>query len=378
MIIYGTNSYVLKSFSAADLGIYTGGYEQYRFQKILKYFHLYWIPLFPTGSEYVFSKPGSSEKYIAPDGFRQLMQGHGVAWWKHLGGFALPLLAMFGFGAYSASNSMDEARYQKQAMAEKQEVQKMASDTAEQKACARKVNGVYQLVLKNYEEHTEKFSKIDTSLSKVMMQMLNARFSITDSTTNFTDSNTFIYHHSFSNYIYDDKNVVNVEDIDEVWNSNRVDKNICEWYKTGMQKDKVESFYPSNFMAANNVIKKKKYLAVMRINGIATPKVFGEAIAKRDVNSYDKKVNAASPAYETGYVSANVYMYDLETKKPMFDFKVFAHNSETISTYGQRGENISSQLERNLYSDLGNNLNNEVRYALRILNRRIDKERLQY
>ncbi len=370
MIIYGTNSYVLKKFTPTELGLYTGGYEQFTFQKIQKYFHLYWIPLIPTGTEFVFSRPGSSEKYIAPDNIRQLMQSAGIPWWKHLGGFALPILAMLGFGAYNASESMDRARYEKESLAQKTEVKKMASDTANQKQYARKVNSVYQLVLKNYEEHTEKFSKIDTSLSKIMMLMLNARMSITDTTTNFTDSNTFFYHHIFDNYIYNDKNEVNLENVDVEWNSNGVSRDICDWYKTGMPKESVERFYPSSFVAANNIIKNKKFLAVIRVNGIATPKVLTEAVAKRNLKSYNKKENAASPAFETGFATANVYMYDLETRNQMYQFKVFAHNSETINTYGSRDENISNKLERNLYSDLGNNLINETKYALRIMQRK--------
>lgn len=373
MIIYGTNSYVLKSFTPQELGLYTSEYEKYHFQKILKYFHLYWIPLFPTGSEYVFSKAGSSDKFHAPEGFRQLMQAHNVPWWKHLGGFALPLLALFGFGTYSASNSMDEARYQKREMAQKMEVKKLATDTVNQKAYARKVNGVYQLVSKNYEEHTEQFSKIDTSLSNVLSLLFKARMSVTDTTTNFTDSNTFIYHSIFDNYTHNDKNEVDLENIDVEWNSNGVSKDVCDWYKSGMPKEAIEKFYPSSFMAANNVIKNKKFVAVMRVNGIAMPKVFREAIANRKTNSYNKKENAAAPAYESGYASANVYVYDLETKKQMFQFKIFAHNSETISTYGQRGENISSQLEINLYSDLGYNLVKETKFALRIIKRKTEE-----
>ncbi len=370
MIIYGTNSYVLKNFTPTELGLYTGGYEQFTFQKILKYFHLYWIPLFPTGSEYVFTRPGSSEKYIAPDNIRQLMQSAGIPWWKHLGGFALPIVAMLGFGAYNASESIDHARYEKESLAQKAEVKKMASDTANQRKYARKVNGVYQLVSKNYEEHSEKFSKIDTSLSKVMMLMLNARFSITDSTTNFTDSNTFIVHPNFDNYLSDDKNTADLENVDNVWSSAGVSSEIRDWYKTGMPQQAVERFYPSSFVAANNVIKNKKYVAIVRVNGLAIPTVLREAIANRKPNSYNKKENAASPAYESGYATANVYMYDLETKKPMYQFKVFAHNSETINTYSSRDENISNKLERNLYSDLGSNIIFETKYALRIMQRK--------
>jgi hypothetical protein len=90
MILWGTNSYTLKTFKPEDLGLYTNEYDKYTFQISQNYFHLYFIPLIPTGTTYSFKKHGSNDKFHAPESFRSLMMQHSVPFWHRLGAWAIP------------------------------------------------------------------------------------------------------------------------------------------------------------------------------------------------------------------------------------------------------------------------------------------------
>lgn len=379
MIIFGTRSYELKSFKPEELGLYTNEYEKYTFLILQNYFHLYWIPLFPTGTTYAFRKAGSSDKFNAPDSFKQLMEQQQFPWWHRLGAWAIPIIALVIFTFASISQRAEHAKYASQMIEEKKEVAAITKDTAALSQYPQKINTIYNLVRKKFEEKKEKFSKIDTSLSKVMGALLTARFSVTDTTTDFSDDNTIIYHNDYDKFIFDDKNELDEMNLDEIWNVSgidRVNSNIIDWYKSGM-KDEVKDFNASSLKHANEIIGNKKYLAIMRINGFATPIVFSEE-AKQKIRKQNDDYKKASdvPTYEGGYASANVYVYDVEKNTYKYQFKVFAHNSETISTYQSRYESGNDKLLTNLHQDLMRNLKKEVEYALRLREREVKEDDL--
>jgi hypothetical protein len=379
VIVWGSRSYVLKNFKPEDLGLYTNEYDKYNFQIIQNYFHLFWIPLLPTGTTYAFTKAGSSDKFHAPDSFKQLMMEHRIPWWHRLGALAIPIIALVVFIFSSISEKAAHAKYAAQMVEEIKEVAALTSDTAALGEYPKKINAIYNLVRKNFEEKKEKFAKIDTSLSKVISLMLTARLSVNDTTTNFTDENTIIYHNEYDQFIFDDKNELNEKNLDEMWNVSGLDhvnNNIINWYKSGM-KDEVKDFNASSLKHANEIIGAKNYLAVMRITGFSTPIVFSEEV-KQKVRKENAEYKRASdvPTYEGGYASANVYVYDLEKNTFKYQFKIFAHNSETINTYHSRYESSDDKLLINLHQDLMHNLNKEVAYALRIREREVKEDDL--
>jgi predicted transposase YbfD/YdcC len=379
ILVWGLRSYVLKNFKPEDLGLFTNEYDKYTFQIVQNYFHLFWIPLLPTGTTYLFTKAGSSDTFHAPDSFKQLMMQHRIPWWHRLGALAIPIIGLLIFVFSSLSERAEHAKYAAQMVEEKKEVAALTADTAALREYPQKINTIYNLVRKNFEDKKEKFAKIDTSLSKVLGLMLGARFSIADTTTNFSDDNTIIYHNDYDKYIFDDKNELDEKNLDEIWNVSgldRVNSNIIDWYKSGM-KDEVKDFNASSLKHANEIIDDKKYLAVMRITGFATPIVFSEEVKqKMRKENEDYKKASDVPTYEGGYASANVYVYDLEKNSFKYQFKVFAHNSETIQTYHSRYESNNDKLLINLHQDLMQNLNKEVEYALRIREREVKEDEL--
>lgn len=380
MIVFGTRSYELKSFKPEELGLYTNEYEKYTFLILQNYFHLYWIPLFPTGTTYAFRKAGSSDKFHAPESFQQLMMQQQFPWWHRLGALAIPILALVGFILFTVSEKMEHAKYAKQFEADKKEMTSLLSDKTTLQKYAQKVKVVDELVLKNYKDKKENFVKIDTSFSKVMEQLLKARFSMNDTTTAFDEKNTIIYHYNFNSFIQNEKNEVDEKALADIWetfggNGNYVNSNVIKWYKSGMTNNDIENTNPISLESTNDIIEDKKYLAVMRINGFASPILNNDAIKQNISKSKDdNKSNNDIPAYVGGYVSANVYVYDIEKNTFMYQFKIFAHNSETIHTYQSDYENIDAKVLNNLHRDLLQNLNKEIEYALRIGEREVKED----
>jgi hypothetical protein len=379
MILWGTNNYTLKKFKPEDLGLYTNEYDRYTFQISQSYFHLYFIPLIPTGTNYTFSRHGSSDKFHAPENFRKLMEQHSIPFWHRLGAWALPLIAAIGFFIFSISSKMEHAKYEKQAMAMKSQMETLTKDTAKLSQYPQKINSVYEIIRNNFNDKKEGYSKIDTSSDEVFMAYLQTLGSVKDTVTNFTDSNTIIFKKGNGGYgfafLQDEKNEISDEDIDIKWGGDYSIENTIKWYKDGMQKEGLNNINPDNFENANEVIANKKYIAVIRLNGVTRPTVISEAIESSRYKKEDEisKMNSKpTPGYNTGFAKANVYLYNIETKKLLFTFKVFAQNSSTISTYTRSNENASGAVREKLENDLSTNLINEVEYALRIKQRKND------
>jgi hypothetical protein len=373
-IVWGNGKYVLKNCTATDLGLYTNEYEKYSFQIIQKYFHLFWIPLLPTGVVYTFKKAGSSDQFHVPDSIKQLMMQQQIKWWYKLGGFALPLLIIAGVVIFNISEKADNARYAKIYEQDKAEIASIIANKDSLQKFVQKIQGIDELVRKNYKDKKEGFAKIDTSLQKIMTMLITARLSYTDTTDKFNNDNTLVYHYPENAFIQDEKNELNEKMLEDIWESYGVSgsyasSTVIKWYKDGMINDDIKSVNPIQISSTNDIIDDKAYLVVMRINGFASPKIDNEAIQKRANRTATRNsLDPETPAFETGYVTANAYVYNIAEKKLMFTFKVFAHNSNSITTMGRNNDAQINVLDQ-LHGDLIRNLNNEVAYTLNIKER---------
>jgi hypothetical protein len=377
MILWGTNNYTLKRFKPEDLGLFTDEYDKYSFQVTQSYFHLYFIPLFPTGTNYTFSRHGSSDKFHAPENFRQLMEQHSIPFWHRLGAWAIPLIGALGFFIFSINSKMENARYEKQAMAMKSEMETLTKDTAKLSQYTQKINNVYEIINSNFNEKKEGFSSIDTESSEVLLAYIEARGSVKDTVTSFTDYNTLIFKKGNGSYgtalLQNENNEITDEDIQLKWGGDYSTENTIKWYKNGMPKDGINDISPDNFEGANDAIASKKYIAVIRLNGLTQPSVNRDAIENSrnektdEISKMNKKPTAG---FNTGVAKANVYMYEVDSKKLLFKFKILAQNSSSISTYSTRNDDVSSAVKERFQNDLANNLKEEVKYALRIKQRK--------
>jgi hypothetical protein len=294
---------------------------------------------------------------------------------EKLGGFALPLLLIAGGMIYSISEKVDKAKYAKQYEEEKAQIASMTADKTALQKYAQKLVTINELVQKNYTDKKESLKKIDTSLSKVMSLMITSRLSYADTTNKFNDSNTIIYHYNLNDLIQEENNELNEENLKDIWesfatSSSYANSTVIKWYKDGMVNNDIENVNPRDLESTNRIIDNKKYLVVMRLSGFTSPKIDNETIQKRANRSSSRNtLDAETPAFETGYLTANAYVYNIEEKKLMFIFKVFAHNSNSITTMSRSNDAQINVLE-NLHRDLLRNLYDETLYTLNIKERK--------
>jgi hypothetical protein len=367
-IVWGTNHYVLKTLSPSQLGLNPLEFNKYTFKIIQKYFHLFWIPLLPTGVNYVVQKQGLSDKYHAPHDIESLMKQHRVPFWHHLGSVALPILLIIGLIYYNVNEKIQNNRYRNLAIAEQKETEKLTSDTAALRPISNKVTTLFSLIATNYKEQKEGFKKIDTSLNKLLPLYLESRMGSKDSNTLFTEKNTLIYHNDFRDFVSQQNDEYDETKLENSWYAQGISSSVVKWYKTGMQKENQSNVYLDDLKKANESISAKKYIAVLRFTGIAAPTLNMNAIQNAKANRKEESSNKeeATPAYESGYATGTVYVYNLETKKIITQFKVLSGNSNSISTMTMNGESVGGTIRSQLENDLIHNLEKEVKYGLRI------------
>jgi hypothetical protein len=370
-IVWGTNHYVLKTLSSSNLGLNPVEFNKYSFQIIQKYFHLFWIPLLPTGVHYVVKKQGLSDKYHAPHEIESLMKQHRVPFWHHLGSVALPILFILGLVYYNVNDKMERNRYQRQAIAQQKETQQLTSDTTALRPISNKVATLFSLIENNYNDQKVSFNKIDTSLKKLLPLYLESRLGSKDTSTLFSEKNTLIYHSDFRDFVNHQKDEYNKDELENNWYAQGISSSVIKWYKMGMPKENASNIYPDDFKKTNEHLNEKKYIAVVRFTGIIAPIVNIEAVQNARNSRKEDPTNKheATPAYESGYATGSVFVYNIETKKLVTQFKVLANNSNSISTMTMNGQSVGGTIRTQLENDLAHNLDNEVKYGLRISKR---------
>lgn len=112
-IIFGHNSFVIKRISPKELGLENNPeMKNAEIQLIQKYVHLYFIPVFPIGQEWILRKDGKSY-HLINDLQHKLLYSYPSR--VHVGAFALPLILILGFFGYftyeKISNYQSEKRY---------------------------------------------------------------------------------------------------------------------------------------------------------------------------------------------------------------------------------------------------------------------------
>ncbi len=375
-IVWGSNHYVLKTLSPAQLGLNPLEFNKYSFQIIQKYFHLFWIPLLPTGVNYIVKKQGLSEKYHAPHDIEALMKQHRVPFWHHLGSVALPILFIMGFTYYNVNEKIQNNRYRNQAIAQQKETEKLTADTAALRPVLNKVTALYTLLKNNYTDEKGSFKKLDTAINKLLPLFIESRMGCKDTSTLFTEENTLLYHSNFRDFVSQQTDEYNEDKVEDSWYGQGISSSVLKWYKAGMSKENQSNIYLNDLKKTNETISAKKYLTVVRYTGIAAPTINMEAIEnsrasrKEESNSNE----AGTPAYESGYAAGTVYVYNLESKKLITQFKVLAGNSSTIRTLTMNGQSVGGSIRSQLENDLQNNLEKEVKYGLRIHKRKESME----
>lgn len=109
MIVYGWNSFKIKSFSPVELGIVSTEWEGYTFEARQKYFHLFWIPFFGIGKVYVIRK--GNDMFEMPQEFIDTIKSR-ASIRSPFYTFTIPLIALAVITYMSIQSSIAESRFE--------------------------------------------------------------------------------------------------------------------------------------------------------------------------------------------------------------------------------------------------------------------------
>jgi hypothetical protein len=107
-IVFGINSFKAHTFTPEELGIPNESKVDLKFEVRQKYFHLFWIPTFGIGKDYILHKDGGA--YELPSHYVEHIKNTGkvkTPWYT----FALPLLVLLGVLGYWANEEYQKFSY---------------------------------------------------------------------------------------------------------------------------------------------------------------------------------------------------------------------------------------------------------------------------
>ena len=359
MIVYGTGSYSLKTFTSTDLNLNPMHYDGHRFQIVQRYAHLFWIPFFPIGREYVMLMPGRSEKYHAPFDVAETMKQRPFPKINALLAFAIPLLLVGGLVIFSVgssiSSSMSESRYQAAMQSRQDEMAALLADKESLKPYVEKINAMFAILDTNYTVNEPQLApEMDTSEVGLFQAYIHALSSQIDTIAPLTPENTFIQTEFFLSYMGS-----NIDVKPEEFSSNdHFNAVILNWYHKGMPVDNEMYFDPADIKLENEKLDSLKYFAVVRYTGAIKPFIISGSSSLNSV-------------FQSGYGTADIYVYEIATHKQLGVVSVLAENSEelhftTNSAYGGSETNVR------LVNDLAANMSREIDYALRLKERPVE------
>lgn len=362
-IVFGSGTYTMQRFTPSELGLFDSSFEGYEFSIVRKYAHLYWLPLFPIGTLYAVKKPGEKDKYEVTDpNLISLMQQHKLPFWKHLGCFALPLLLVSGFILYIANTFVDDYKFQSAYNAQIAAVNHTMADTAALRPAANQFrNLVYLLELTDLEK-IPKLKKIDTSRTQLFMLLLDCINAKRDTTIRYTKENTFIcdlpanlvtgtteFDRIESNLLVKYSSLFHCNNLDNI--------EVLSWYKSNFTRTtpNIQGYVLTEVKEMNKNLNNFKYFVKANAKGLAYP-------------TFNFDINR----FSSGYILADITVYEIGPNKVVDKFDMLFGNSESISFTQNPNESSSKTvILQNLQQDLLRNYHDELMVSLRITERKM-------
>jgi hypothetical protein len=120
--IFGLMSIRSNKFTPDQVGINSKNneYKDHLFLIKKRCFHLFWIPIFPTETQYILKNEKTKEKHVMPDVFKWYIQEHYVKrrehpFWTFSGMWLLLVAIMFFFGMLTYKNYRRDMYYEETA-----------------------------------------------------------------------------------------------------------------------------------------------------------------------------------------------------------------------------------------------------------------------
>lgn len=325
MILFGWNNYNLKTVEPHELGMISKEIPDVQIQYRQKYFHLFFIPVFPLGRFWAIRKQG--QMYHPPAELMQALSSIDVKTKNTLWAWTGIFIAIGAAVIFNVSEKIDSAAYASRMKENKTTLSTFFKDSKNTAAFASKLRSVNYLMDSSVNDEAYEKKKIDTSTGGILQLYFDAKSSQKDSLVGFDQNNTLIF--SCLNHV------------------------------------KIKGELPGDEI--------RKALSDGEWNGYSDTSAVFSALRKLGNYKYLmvlKEYNRLHPDVQTAGFSSGLSLvqgaiYNIETKATLHTFKLMAANSDSVShyTFGRKGESRSvprSQWGSVLENDLNANVLKEA------------------
>jgi hypothetical protein len=327
MILYGWNSYLLKSVSPAELGIINQPNLKIEYRQ--RYFHLFFIPFIPIGRMWAVRQNGQLYE-ASPELVNALQHSKpgGMNWiWAWSG----PLLGILVWIFVSLSNNLEEKASRKRQEKNQLALTAFFQDKNKTAPLALKLKSMNAIIdsslsMVKYEE-----KKIDTAMEALLPLYLEAEMTHSDTLKGYDHNNTYVISQFPNDY------------------SNSRQEIIGKEYQTALEVGTWNGYGDtSHVLAEIRKLDQYKYILLLKEYNRVEPKL-------------------AKDVFHSGYSFVQAKLISIETGKELKNFKIMAGNSDKISymsssgssSYGEQ-ESIRSRLKGDLESNVVKEANRYV------------------
>jgi hypothetical protein len=324
-ILFGWNTYLLKSVSTSELGLFSKDLPtDLRIEYRQRYFHLFFIPLFPIGRFWAVRK--GAELYHTSAELQQTLQNIKPNWKHGLWAWTGPLLGIIIWIFVSVSSSLEERAYQKRVENNKNMLSAFFHDKKNTTPLDNKLLTMNSLIDSSLDKVDYEQKKIDTSFNKLLGLYLSASMTQQDSLTGYNKTNTYV-----------------ISDFPRV---DMTDKHIID-------KDCETSLHDGDWKGYNDT--SSVYSELRKLEH------YKYVLVLKEYNRVDPEPR--TDGFISGYSFAKGRLLSIETGKELANFNIMAPNSDSVSQFKFRGKYDSyggssslTQLRTLLESDLERNV----------------------
>lgn len=329
MIVYGWNNYCLKTITSKEINTNESDTLNAKIQYRIKYFHLFWIPVFPLGTYWTLNMNGKQME-LTPEMKAALntVDKSNFMWIFSWSGILLPLLI---FGGMQLQSKMEHQRYFARLEEAKVTLETYFKDRASHQALNDRVDAVANLCDSVLGYHLESDGDVsvdmneaslmmDTSEASLVMRYLEASMSQPKKLEGINESNSII--------------VTRGHDYNEGF-AMLPQAVILKAIKTGVWKGSDDT---GSVFSQIRRLESTQFFAMIREEKWVAP-----------------IINEKS--FTSGYWFGTVVVYDLLNKKEVTRFKVLAMNSDQVTYYAEKEGQISLG---SLEADLRSNVHKQV------------------
>jgi hypothetical protein len=317
MILYGWNNYLLKSVQLQELGIMNAPDPGTRIEYRQKYFHLFFIPVFPLGKFWAVRQGGKLYEPAAQ--LHQALESVKVNTKNWIWSWTGILLVLGGYFIYNMNAKMEHYNYKKRTEANATVLNAYFKEEKNTAPLASKMHTLNYLVDSCINDEDYEKKKIDTAMNGLLKLYLNILATQKDSLTGYNKENTAVFtcinHQKDRSYL--------------------PDENIRKALNEGVWNGYSDT---SGVFHSLQQLRDYKYLLVLKEYNRVSPTAQGKT-------------------FTPGISLANGIIINIDNKKIEHTFKVMATNSDSVShySYSSRGESSSPEWYSVLQGDLNGN-----------------------